>query len=460
MAQRKEDLDQSAALPHQRTEPMRLNIEEARVVMLAAQRLLEPPPARPTRADVLATIEHLGVVQVDTINVARRSQYLVLWSRLGAYDESLFDNLLYPDRAIFEYWCHAASILPMSDYPLYRAMMLEAERHLYDSDRHWAEHHPEIIATTLEAIRDRGPLASADFERPNDGRRAERWDWHGLKESRRALAVLWTLGDLTVHSRRGGQKVYDLRERMESEVFGAAVNGHLTPQEERIATLTRRTAETLGVVLPSWLFDYFRMVWPRSVTQGGRARAHQLLESLVASGGAVRAEIDGIREPAYVSTDRLPDLDRLRAGIRPGRTVFLSPFDSLIWDRARARALFNYEVAFEAYVVPEKRRYGYYSLAILHQGRLVGRLDPKMDRDTRTLVARAIFLEPGVAVDTALVDGIAGALRDLARFLRATSITVERSEPAKLAERLQRKLQTRQSHARRLSGNQLEVADA
>jgi uncharacterized protein YcaQ len=250
-----------------------------------------------------------------------------------------------------------------------------------------------------------------------------------------------------VQSRRGGQKVYDLRERVEIEVFGAAMNGYVTPQEERVATFTQRTVEALGVVLPSWLFDYFRMVWPRSVTQGGRARAQQLLEAQVASGNVVRVEVEGIGEPAYLSHDRLADLERLRAGMRPERTVFLSPFDSLIWDRARARTLFGYEVTFEAYVVPEKRRYGYYSLAILHQGRLVGRLDPKMDRETGTLIARAVFLEPGVRVDAALVDGIAGALRDLGRFLGAHTITVERSEPAQLAERLQRKLQTRSQRA-------------
>lgn len=443
MAQRKVNEEQSAVITGGAMEPMPLTIEEARAVMLAAQGLLDPPSAPPTRADVLAMIERLGVVQIDTINVARRSQYLVLWSRLGAYDESFFDSLLYPDRAIFEYWCHAASILPMSDYSMYRAMMVDAERLLYDDYRNWANEHPEIVATTIHAIRDRGPLASADFERPNDGRRAQPWDWYGLKETRVALEVLWTLGDLMVHSRRGGQKVYDLRERVEAEVFGAGMNGHITPQEERLAVLTQRTVEAMGVVLPSWLFDYFRMVWPRSVTRGGRARAQHLLEAQVALGYVVRADIEGIREPAYLSRSRLADVERLRAGMRPERTVFLSPFDSLIWDRARARTLFDYEVVFEAYVVPEKRRYGYYSLAILHQGRLVGRLDPKMDRGTGTLLVRALYLEPGVSVDAALVDGIVGALRDMARFLGAHTITVERAEPAKLAERLQRKVQTR-----------------
>ncbi len=108
MAQRKVKVEASSAPEHEQAEPMRLSIDEARALMLAAQGLLDPPPARPTRADVLAMIERLGVVQIDTINVVRRSQYLVLWSRLGPYDEALFDKLLHPERAIFEYWCHAA----------------------------------------------------------------------------------------------------------------------------------------------------------------------------------------------------------------------------------------------------------------------------------------------------------------------------------------------------------------
>ena len=447
MAQREKSIDEAPASRPEQSAPMQLSIEEARVAMLAAQGLLDPPPTNPTQADVLAMIERLGVVQVDTINVARRSQYLVLWSRLGAYDEAHFDNLLHPHRAIFEYWCHAASILPMSDYPLYRTMMDGADRLLYDSYRNWADEHPEIVTKTVEAIRDRGPLASADFERPNDGRRAQAWDWYGLKETRVALEVLWTLGDLMVHSRRGGQKVYDLRERVEFEMAASGLNGHLhghvIPHEEQITTFTRRTLEAMGVVTPSWLFDYFRMVWPRSVTRGGKTRAQQLLEEQVAAGEAVRAEVEGLREPVYLSRHRLADVGRHRAGMRPQRTTLLSPFDAILWDRARARALFGYEVVFEAYVVPEKRRYGYYSLGILHQGRLVGRLDPKMDRETGTLIARAVFLEPGVKVDAALVDGIAGALRDLGRFLGAQTFTVECSEPAKLAERVQRKLATR-----------------
>ncbi len=412
--------------------------------MLAAQSLLDPPQPKPGIAEVQAKVERLGVVQIDTINVARRSQYLVLWSRLGPYNEADFDALLYPRRAIFEYWAHAASILPMSDFPYYLAVMEESRRHLYVGDRRWLDEHPHVAAQTLEAIRDRGPLASADFERPDDGRRAVAWDWHGLKESRRALAVLWTLGDLMVHSRRGGQKVYDLRERVLAEVFGeeppAGIN--IPSPEERTRYLTRRTLQVLGVVVPSWLRNYFSMAWPEGVLGGAswKAEARALLDGLVASGEAVPATIEGIKEPAYLDVSRLPDLGRLQDGYVPPRTTFLSPFDSLIWDRARARALFDYEVCFEAYVVPEKRRYGYYCLAILHQGRLVGRFDPKMDRDEGVLHVRALYLEPGVKADAALLDGIAGALRDLACFLGAEAISVDRTEPEKLAERLQRRV--------------------
>ncbi|HEV8194358.1 MAG TPA: crosslink repair DNA glycosylase YcaQ family protein, partial [Ktedonobacterales bacterium] len=311
-----------------------LSREEARGVMLAAQGLLDPPQPKPGIAEVQALVERLGVVQIDTINVVRRSQYLVLWSRLGAYDEADFDAALFPRRAIFEYWAHAASILPMSDFPYYLAVMEEAYSHLWAGDRQWLDQHPEVVAQTLEAIRDRGPLASADFERSNDGRRAERWDWHGLKESRRALAELWMLGDLMVHSRRGGQKVYDLRERVLADVFGEEPLASISipSPQERTRYFTRRTLQVLGVVVPSWLRNYFSVgypdflrIWPQGVLGGGswKAEARGLFDELVRSGEAVPASIEGIKEPAYVDPARLPDLERLRAGYIPARTTFL-----------------------------------------------------------------------------------------------------------------------------------------
>lgn len=449
------------ARKRQTSGPLTLTLEEARGVALAAQGLdvgvegVTPPGAATTASDLIAMIERLGVVQIDTISVVARTQYLVLWSRLGAYRQTLLDEALYPRRDVFEYWSHAASIVPMSDYPYYRADMLRsATSLLWDSLRIWMEEHPEAIQRTLEAIRDRGPLASADFENPTNARRMERWEWYGPKESRRALDTLWTLGDLMIHSRRNGQKLYDLRERVLAEAFGEAApdDSALPTPRQRVDHLISRTTRALGILTPSWLWDYFRITsweWryfrqdesspdghPNATGRVSRERARSLLDGMAADGLLIPATVEGLTEPAYLAPERLPDLERLRAGATPTRTTLLSPFDSLIWDRARARALFGYEVCFEAYVVPEKRRYGYYCLAILHRGRLVGRLDPKFERKERRLIVRALHLEPGVAATTDLLDGLAGALRDLAAFVGATSITIERSDPAEAAPQL------------------------
>ena len=424
---------------------LRLSREEARGLMLAAQGLLDPPPASPGLSHLRATIDRLGALQVDTISVVERSQYLVPWSRLGPYDPALLDALLYPHRDTFEYWSHAASIVPMSDYVYYRLRMLRAAEDMWTGNQDWMARNPEVLQQTLQTVRERGPLASADFERPSDDRRAEAWDWYGVKESRRALQILWTLGDLMVHSRRAGQKVYDLRERVLADAFGDAIpsDADLPAHDAYLGHFAWRTAQALGVVVPSWLMDYFRLSPPADSKGSRRGVAAALLDALVAEGALVPATVEGVPEPAYVARERLPDLRRLRAGYAPARTTLLSPFDSLIWDRARARALFDYEVVFEAYVVPEKRRYGYYCLAILHRGRLVGRLDPKMDRSERRLLVRAVYLEPGVTPDDVLLDGLADALRDLGRFLGAEAASVERSAPERLAAELRERLDRR-----------------
>jgi len=426
---------------------MVLSLEEARGVMLAAQGLLDPPPNSPGIDDVHALIERLGVVQIDTINVVRRTQYLVLWSRLGAYEDALLDELLYPHRRTFEYWSHAASIVPISDYPHYRAVMLRAANgELWDDYLRWREEHPDVVQKTLEAVRERGPLGSADFERPANAKKTKPWDWYGPKETRVALDALWMTGELMVHSRRAGQKVYDLRERVLAETYNAAIpsDGDLPTPEESLRHFVRRTISALGIVTPSWLWDYFRLrsykLLPSNNGDGRapatRAAAKHALETLAREGDVIPVTVDGLPERAYLAVERLDDLERIRSGVVHERTTLLSPFDSLIWDRLRARQLFGHEVVFEAYVVPEKRRYGYYSLAILHRGQIVGRLDPKMDRATQQLLIRGVYLEPDIAVDAALLEGLAETLRDLARFLGATSVAVERSEPAALATKL------------------------
>jgi uncharacterized protein YcaQ len=407
--------------------------------MLSAQGLFErPAPGQICEADLLDLIERLGVVQIDTINVVERTQYLVMWSRLGPYDAGMLDALHHPRRQTFEYWSHAASIVPMRDYVYYRTRMLRYAEHMWQGNQEWFSLNPDIVSGTLDRVLQNGPLASADFERDPSDRRTGPWDWYGPKESRRALEILWTTGHLMVHSRRSGQKVYDLRERILSECFGDGVPGddELPDEATRLRHFVRRTVRALGLVTPSWLWDYFRLAPPAAPPRNKRAAATALLDELVAAGELVPATVDGLDEPVYVHQEQLAGLDRQRQGAKPSRTTLLSPFDSLIWDRARARELFGYEVCFEAYVPPPKRRYGYYCLAILHRGSLVGRIDPKMDRQRRCLIARAVYLEPDVPVSEDLAAGVALSLRELGCFLGAENIVVERGEPEQFGDAL------------------------
>jgi uncharacterized protein len=427
--------------------PIKLSIGEARGVMLAAQGLFGPPPAQPGMEEVQAIVDRLGAVQIDTIQVIERSQYLVLWSRLGVFDPALLDALLATRRSIFEYWSHAASIVPMQDYPYYRLDMVRAyAHHLWSDILDWMQQNPEVVEQTLSRIRDAGPMASADFESPQERRPTLPWEWYGPKLSRRALHTLWTTGDLMISSRRGGQKVYDLRERILAEAanFGVAVpnDDALPTLEEQALHFVERTVRALGIVTPSWLWDYFRMrpELQAAASDGrrlpARLAAKRTLDGLAERGLVLGAQVAGWDEPAYLDAERMPDLLRQRAGDAPARTTLLSPFDNLIWHRERTRALFDYEVSFEAYVAPEKRRYGYYCLAILHGGRIVGRIDVKALRMQRQLLAHAVYLEPGVKPDERLVVGIVTALADLARFLKLETVSVDRAEPKMLLVKL------------------------
>jgi len=416
---------------------LKLSLEEARGLMLSAQGLLDPPPVAPGPTDLEQLVDRLGVVQLDAINVVCRTQYLVPWSRLGVYRRSDFDSLLSPRRTIFEYWSHAASIVPMTEYRYYRPRMIAAGERIRRDYADWLEQNPGVLERTLDSIRELGPRTSAEFERGPGEKRTGPWDWYGPKASRRALEMLWTSGDLMIHSRRAGQKTYDVRERVLAEGQEAPPNDDDLPTSEEVThRLVGRTLQALGVVTLSWTADYFRLPAPTSGARSRAAVVAPVFKDLVERGEAAPASIEGIAEPAYVDPRRMEDLQRLRSGLTPERTTLVSPFDSLIWHRPRARVLFGYEVCFEAYVVPEKRRYGYYCIAILHRGALVGRVDVRMARDEGALHARALYLEPGVEPTPVLTQDVAGSLLDLAAFLGAERVVVGRSEPDAFGPRL------------------------
>ena len=390
---------------------------EAQAIMLAAQGLLRRPDGwGASKDDVLAASRRMGALQIDTINVVARSPYLVLWSRLGAYEPSWLNELLAEGR-LFEYWSHAACFLPIEDYGLYRRRMLDDR----GRSRAWIADHAELVSHVRHAIATRGPVRSAEWER-TDGRVGTWWDW---KPEKLALEHLFYAGELMIARRdRNFQRVYDLQERVLP-----GWNDEHTPTPEAVRRgFVLKSVLALGVALARWVPDYFRL--PK---QG----IAPLLRELEREGILVPARIEGLDGPAYVHRDGLPLIESVLMGAaRTDRTTLLSPFDPLVWDRARALELWGFHYRIETYTPAARRRYGYFSLPVLHAGQLVGRLDAKAHRKQGLFEVRALHLEPGAPAGGELLAALAATLRDCAAWHGTPEIRVLASDPPALAEQL------------------------
>jgi hypothetical protein len=404
------------------SEIINVSLDTVRALAVFKQGLHRRPPAA-DRQTLLDTIHRIGLLQLDTINVVARSHYLVMLSRVGLYDCADLDALLYADRRLFEQWAHAACLIPIEHYPYFHPAI--AARRSVDLYGGWAHSHlgedPQaVLDAILDAIRERGPLASSDFEDPRPTR-GTWWDW---KPAKAALEILFDQGHLAVSRRTNFQRYYDLTERV---VPAELLASDLTLDDWR-RWATRQSVAHLGVATAAQASDYYRQK---------KVPARATIDSLVAAGVLRRVAVEGWAEPAYVDAADLPLLAEIEAGgHRPALTTFLSPFDNLIWDRRRVLDLFGFDYRIETYTPVGGRKYGYYVMPILHRGRLIGRLDPKADRAAGTLIARALYLEPGEEMTGDVVSGVAAALRELAAFHSAERVTVERSEPEGLRQAL------------------------
>ncbi|MBN1286028.1 MAG: YcaQ family DNA glycosylase [Anaerolineae bacterium] len=404
-------------------------LSAVRALALHAQALDTPNGAEPAPVPdaIHDIVERLMCVQIDTLQMVHRSHYLVVWSRLGKYAPADFDKLAYnPDhRRLFEYWMHAASLIPFS---LYR-YRIPAMRRFRENGGHWRRdwikdpQNRQVFEQVMARIRQEGAARTSDFDNP-DRKGGTWWDW---KPAKHALEIGYNCGDLMIADRVNFQRVYDLKERV---LPGWVDTSEPTPAETR-RHLLERAFLAMGIGEAGHAADYAYM-------KRGEAKPH--LEALLAEGVAVSvpAELfDGQTRDLIVHRDNLPRLEQAAAGeIDAARTTFLSPFDSLFWARKRDEAFWGFRQALEAYKPAGQREWGYYCLPILHRGRLVGRFDPKLERKTGTLRLKALYLEPGIEPDEALTADVAGAMRDFMAFHEAGDLVVERSEPATFGERL------------------------
>lgn len=382
----------------------RISGAEARRIALAAQGFdRQRPAAEPDARHFRRVLDTLGLVQLDYVNVLMPAQFLIFWSRLGAYDRERLETLLYRRRAYTEQWAHEASVVPVDSWPLldYRR---RAHRLHDDSPLRRLPAHSAYLEDVLKRVETSGGLTASDLPQM-PGPRRKPGDWH-RSIPRRALEFHFARGHLAIADRLPNfQRVYDLAER----VIPAEHRARALRREDARRELLRRAARALGIATLQDLADYYRMT--------ARDAAPRLAE-LEEEGAVRRIEVDGWADPAYLACGA-----RLPREI-PGESL-LSPFDPVVWFRPRAERLFGFHYRIEIYTPSAKRRWGYYVLPFRVGDRIEARVDVKADRKAGRLLVPAAYLE-GHADGAACAGRLAAELRALSDWLNLGSIRVAR----------------------------------
>jgi uncharacterized protein YcaQ len=382
--------------------PVRLSRDDARHLVLLGQGLAGERPA-----DVVGLVERLGRLQVDPTAIVDRAEHLTLWSRLGGYErEDLRRGLEDPPRRLFTF---PGSILPVADLPFHRPVFRRFPRPEYTRGRYiagWLRDNASFRAYLLEELGRRGPLRSRDL----DDRAEVPWrtgGWNDGKNTARMLDLLWRGGEVAVSRRTGGEYWWDLFDRVHPAEAAAGDLGDEVPDEIVAIELMERDLRTHGLVRPGWgtALDY-------------RLPAREVGEaSLRADGVAVPVAVEGT-DGEWLAHGEL--LEALRQRGAAPRTTLVGPFDPLIADRQRAAELFGFAYRLELYLPAARRVFGPYAMPILDTDRLIGRVDPALDRRRRVLRLNGIFAEPGAPAGAA--PRIAAAILELATWLGAESI--------------------------------------
>ncbi|WP_395360882.1 winged helix-turn-helix domain-containing protein [Streptomyces sp. YH02] len=372
-----------------------LSADDARRIALRAQGFLGAPDRR---AGVRGVLRGLGQVQLDTISVLARSHELIPYARLGAVGRTTVEDAYWTGSHAFEYWSHAACVLPVEEWPHFAF-----RRRAYRDRPHWGhELSAGAYEKVIDQLRTEGPQTATELGGAKN--KGEWWDWSDAKIAvERALMY----GEVVVVERRGWKRVYDLAERAIPQTL---LHDDLD-DTECVRRLVRQAGEALGVGTRADIADYHRL-------------KGEQFDAVVETAGLVPVTVAGWGKPAWADPAALASEPRGRH-----RTTLLSPFDSLIWERARTERIFGFTHRLEAYVPKQKRIHGYFAMPVLAGGRLVGRVDPA--RDGGTLVARQVTLDGPKAV-----PAVARALREAAEWVGCDAVRVERVDAPGLTKDL------------------------
>jgi uncharacterized protein len=397
-----------------------LSLAEARRLAIASQGFGKRP-TKPTVAHLRALAMRVHAFQIDSVNVLARAHYVPAFARLGPYPMDALDRMTYHTRELFEYWGHAACLLPIALYPLVRYRM---DKHREPTESFMRTARGAYMKTALAEVAERGPIAASELTNP--GKRSGKWWAWGAGKA--TLEHLFDTGLLAIAGRRGFERLYDLTERV---IPATALEAPAPPREEAMKALICLGACACGVGTAVDITGYLYVddwrdrlpagpYWLSPKGENGRRRSKSIVKRLVAElveeGRLVPASVEGWKEPAYLHPDaRVPRSIDARG--------IVTPFDSLVWERSRIQRLFGMQYTIEMYTPQPKRVYGYYVCPILLGDTLVARCDLKADRERKVLMVQSAFLEPGQRASRAAPE-LLDELKHLQRWLQLDRLEI------------------------------------
>jgi uncharacterized protein YcaQ len=389
-------------------------LEQARCFYLQKQ-LLRNPQLPEKKAGIYEVIKKLGYVQIDTINVIERSHHIVLFTRCPDYKQKYLHVLHAQDKKIFEYWAHAASFIPMKDYRFYiRAIEKKPKEDSWLN--RWINEHRGLIQKVRKRVERDGPLTASDFADLADRKRGTWWDW---KPAKMALEVLFWQGVLMIKERRNFQRVYDITER----VLPKNTNTIKPTIDEEKKFFITRALGALGIATVKDINSYIGI--------GGKL--NEWVHKMLKTKEIIEIEINEIKKPYYILSRDIPELHTKRKTLST-QVHFLSPFDNSIILRDRTSTLFKFNYSLECYVPKNKRIYGYFCLPILWQNQLVGRIDPKVERQNKILHINNLYFEDKKVISKEFMDAFAQSLLNFSRFHDCRKIEFNKKIPTKITK--------------------------
>ena len=376
-----------------------MSAAQARRIALAAQGFGQNYPADVGTRQLNLVLDRIGLVQLDSVNVFERSHYLPLFARLGAYDKSLLDRLVFGRYSDYlEYWAHEAAIIPAETWPLYRWRM-DANRARYSTPGSWVAENGPMLDWLRAELTDRGAVAASEIEH-DSGKGAGGW-W-GWSEVKTGLEWLFRFGEAV----SAGRSRFERRYALASSALPSALFEREVPRSDAIRELLLLSARAHGIGILADFADYYRIK-----SEPARAAVHELVDA----GELLPVTVEGWNRPAYLHRDaRIPR--------RVEATALLSPFDPVVWERRRAERMFGFHYRIEIYTPAPKRIFGYYTLPLLIDDRLVGRVDLKSDRQNRVLRVQSSWTEVDAPPETAA--RLAPLLRETAAWQGLDAIEV------------------------------------